>query len=85
MEILMSGKIPIVNNYLWEQEKGNVDFIRANRVGIYEKRFRRLPGIINRIIDDANLFLSFTSNIEHASLQNGTMKVSQFIVNFQNG
>jgi processive 1,2-diacylglycerol beta-glucosyltransferase/1,2-diacylglycerol 3-beta-galactosyltransferase len=26
MEILLSKKIPIITDYIWEQEKGNVDY-----------------------------------------------------------
>jgi 1,2-diacylglycerol 3-beta-galactosyltransferase len=27
MEVLLMGKVPVINNYIWEQEKGNMEFV----------------------------------------------------------
>lgn len=79
MEILMSGKIPIVNSYIWEQEKGNVDFIVDNRLGIYEKRVNRLPLIVNHLFSNKDVYDEFKKNIENIKLLNGTKEVAEFI------
>jgi len=84
MQTLLSKKVPIVNNYLWGQEKGNIDFLTQNEVGIYERRVRKLPGLVNKIIYDRNVYHTFTSNIEKARLENGVSKVSEFILEFGN-
>lgn len=82
MEILMSGKIPVINNYLWGQEKGNMEFITENRMGIYEKDISRLPEIVNKLISNENLYMEMKQNISNAALRNGTPRVSDFIYNF---
>jgi len=82
MEILISGKIPIINTYIWEQEKGNVEFVQQNGMGVYERSPKKLPEIINRLFDNANILAHFHKNIKSGGLQNGTPLVSQFITNF---
>lgn len=81
MEILLMKRIPVVNNYIWEQELGNVDFIRKNKLGIYEKRISKLPKIIDEVIADANLYGLYTANINNIKLENGTEKVANYIIN----
>lgn len=82
MEILMAQKIPVINNYIWEQEKGNVDFIRQNNMGMYEKKISRLPGLIHQLISDHTIIQQLNRNISRAGLSNGTPQVSSFIQSF---
>ena len=79
MEILLSKKVPVINTYIWEQEKGNVDFIVENELGIFEKRIKRLPQIIYRLFSEESTLLKYKSNIEKAGLQNGTAQVAEFL------
>lgn len=83
MEILMTGKIPVVNDYIWEQEKGNVEFLVKNQLGIFEKSVRRLPAVINRLLTDKEFFSLYQNNIKNAGLKNGTTDVARFIASFQ--
>lgn len=80
MEILISGKIPVINNYIWEQEKGNVQFVCENKLGIYEKDVTKLPERVDEIITDPKLYNSIKNNIEKQKLVNGTPMVSEFLV-----
>ncbi len=80
MEILISGKIPIINNYIWEQEKGNMEFVCENKLGIYEKDVDKLPERINEIIANPSVYNTYKRNIEKQKLVNGTPQVSEFIV-----
>ena len=80
MEILISGKVPIVNSYIWEQEKGNVDFIVENELGIFERRIRKLPQIILEMFSEKEVLQKYKTNIEHVKLQNGTAQVAEFIL-----
>ncbi len=82
METLFAGKIPIVNNYLWEQEKGNVDYLCQNRMGIYEQDTEKLSSWVHKLFSDAQLFDSFHQNIARAHLVNGVHQVSDYIVRF---
>lgn len=80
MEILMCGRIPVVNSYIWEQEKGNVDFILENRLGIYEKRVGMLAGIVNKLFADPGLLVYYSNNIAGAELRNGTSEVAEYLI-----
>lgn len=82
MEVLMCGKIPVVNSYLWEQEKGNVDFICKNQLGRYEKKINKIPLIIKGLMQSSTEFSSYQSNINRMGLVNGTPQVSEFILHF---
>jgi 1,2-diacylglycerol 3-beta-galactosyltransferase len=83
MEILHCGKIPVVNRYLWEQERGNVDFLRDHAIGIYERRVRRLPHILDQLLSDTSLCRSIRQNIARTRIENGTRLVCEFLLQFQ--
>lgn len=80
MEILMTKKVPVVNDYIWEQEKGNVEFLVRNSLGIYEKDIRKLSLVVRKLLSDENLYNSYVNNIDMAHLRNGTSEVGEFIV-----
>lgn len=80
MEILLMGKVPVVNSYIWEQEKGNVEFLIENELGIFEKRVGRLPKIINNLFTNESLLNKYKSNIENTHLKTGVAEVAKFIL-----
>lgn len=79
-EILLSGKIPVITNYLWEQEKGNKDFLERSATGFYEPRLRRLPRLINRLLTDDALASAYRANIRTLGLTNGAPQVARWLV-----
>lgn len=79
MEILMTKKVPVVNDYIWEQEKGNVEFLVKNRLGIYERNIKKLPVVVRKLLLDDDFYNSYMLNIEKAELRNGTAEVGEFI------
>jgi UDP-N-acetylglucosamine:LPS N-acetylglucosamine transferase len=82
MEVLMTGKVPIINNYIWEQEKGNMEFVCRNNMGILEKNTGSLPNVLHRLLTDKEFYNSISTNIRNASLRNGVGQVSDYILNF---
>ncbi|MFW5759137.1 MAG: MGDG synthase family glycosyltransferase [Bacteroidota bacterium] len=80
MEILISGKIPVINNYIWEQEKGNMEFVRDNLLGVYEKNTSKLPSKINNIIQNPDLYSIYEKNIKKMEIVNGTPMVSEYLI-----
>lgn len=80
MEILISGKIPIVNSYIWEQEKGNVKFVVENGLGIYEKKINKIADVVNKLFTDDKLYKYYKENITAYKLENGISKVSECII-----
>lgn len=83
MEILMMGKVPVINNYIWEQEKGNKDFVCQGNMGILEKSTRALPDVLHRLLTDNEYYNAITNNIKNASIRNGVSQVSDYILKFQ--
>jgi len=82
MEILLMGKVPVINNYIWEQEKGNMEFVCNSKMGILEKNTNHLPDLLNSLLLDNELYNSLISNIKKASIRNGVDQVSDYILNF---
>jgi UDP-N-acetylglucosamine:LPS N-acetylglucosamine transferase len=80
MEILISGKIPVITDYLWEQEKGNKDFLERTMTGFFEPRIRHLPRLINRLLTDEAFASACRSNIRGLHLRNGTPEVARWLV-----
>jgi UDP-N-acetylglucosamine:LPS N-acetylglucosamine transferase len=83
MEILLMGKIPVINNYIWEQEKGNMEFVCNNNLGIFEKNTNTLPDVLQRLLTDLDFYNSFRTNIQNEGMQNGVGRVSDYILNYQ--
>lgn len=81
MEILMMKKIPIIIDYLWEQELGNMQFVRDNKLGIFEPKINRLPSLVKNLTENSVEYETFQHNIEQMHLRNGTPDVGEFIVN----
>ncbi len=83
MEILLMGKVPVINNYIWEQEKGNMEYVCNSKMGILEKDTNHLPDVLSTLLGDNELYNSLTSNIKNASIRNGVGQVSDYILNFR--
>jgi len=83
MEILLLGKVPVINNYIWEQEKGNVEFVCRGKMGILEKRTNRIPDLLQRLLSDNEFYNSLSGNITKASISNGVGEVSDYILKYQ--
>lgn len=82
MEILFCRKIPIVISYIWEQEKGNVEFLTENKLGVYEKRIEKLPETIKNIFSGNEKYSEIKRNISERNFENGVEKVAKFIIGF---
>jgi processive 1,2-diacylglycerol beta-glucosyltransferase/1,2-diacylglycerol 3-beta-galactosyltransferase len=80
MEILNLKKVPVVNDYIWEQEQGNVDYLIEKNLGIYEPRIKMLPIIIKNLLEDEKLYSSYRENILKEKIENGVAKVARHII-----
>ncbi len=84
MEILNLKKVPIVNDYIWEQEQGNVDYLIEKKLGIYEPRIKNLPTAVRKLLEDQQLFSSYSENISNEKIENGVAAVSEYIIDKTN-
>lgn len=80
MEILNLKKVPVVNDYIWEQEKGNVEFLIKNKMGIYEPQIKNLPKVIKKLLEDEGLYYEYVRNILTQGIENGVGAVSDCII-----
>jgi hypothetical protein len=79
MEILMMGKVPVVNSYIREQEKWNVEFIVHNKLGFYEPNVRKMIGIIKDMLAGWDIS-EYQNNIKNLHLRNGTEEVAEYLL-----
>jgi len=84
MEILNLKKVPVVNDYIWEQEKGNVEYLKKNKLGIYEPQLKNLPKIVQNLLEDEELYSSYRENISKEKIENGVAAVSNYIIEVAN-
>lgn len=83
MEVLLMGKIPVVTDYLWEQEKGNVDFLMRERIGVYEPSVDNLPVIVRTILESPTLTAEAARRREALQLRNGTPEIAKYLIELQ--
>ena len=79
MEILIMKKIPIINDYLWEQELGNMEFIRDNELGIFEHDTAKLPSLIQELVSSDEKYQQYFKNIDKMNVRSGTEEVGEFL------
>jgi processive 1,2-diacylglycerol beta-glucosyltransferase/1,2-diacylglycerol 3-beta-galactosyltransferase len=79
MEILIMKKIPIINNYLWEQELGNMEFVRDNELGIFERDIAKLPSLIQGLVSSDEKYEQYLKNIEKMNMRSGTEEVGEYL------
>ena len=80
MEILNLKKVPVVNDYIWEQEKGNVEYLINNDLGIFEPQIKNLPKAVRQLLEDEELYSGYVKNISNQQIENGVKKVSDYII-----
>ena len=80
MEILILQKVPIVNDYLWEQEQGNIDYIKEKVLGIYEPKIKMIPSTAINLLSDDNIYSKFKNNIIKENITNGLKDFTEFIL-----
>lgn len=80
MEILSLKKIPVIIDYLWGQEKGNVEFIVNNKMGLFERDIEKLPKIIKDLLQNEDYYKEFQSNIISSCIKIGTPEVSEYLI-----
>lgn len=80
MEILNLKKVPVVNDYIWEQEQGNVDYLIEKKLGIYEPKIKKLPEAVKNLLENEKLYSSYRENILKEKIENGVAKVARHII-----
>jgi UDP-N-acetylglucosamine:LPS N-acetylglucosamine transferase len=82
MEILQSKRIPLISSYLWEQEKGNMEFLTGGRMGIYEPKPAHIPTLVEKLFAEPEIVERMKENIASVQMTNGTAAVAEYILCF---
>ncbi|MEN2997536.1 MAG: glycosyltransferase [Brevinematia bacterium] len=82
MEVLLIGKPLIITSYLWEQEKGNVEFVLQNKLGLFETNPKKVAQIVSKLISNEEELKTLSENIKKAEIKNGVTEVAKFIHEF---
>lgn len=78
-EILTLGKPLIICDYVWPQEKGNVDFVTKKKVGFYEPNEKKLAKKIKNLLKNPKRIKAYENNIKKSGLKNETNKLAEYI------
>ncbi|HUZ18129.1 MAG TPA: glycosyltransferase [Spirochaetia bacterium] len=82
MEALMLEKPLIVSQYVYGQEKGNVEFVKRERVGFFASEPKEIVAQIERLVDDPKLYEGYKERIKALDLRNGTNEIVDFIMGY---
>ena len=80
MEALMLEKPLIVSQYVYGQERGNLDFVKQNRVGFFASTPAEIVAQIGRIVADPQMYEEYKERIRSLALRNGTNEIVDFIM-----
>lgn len=78
MEILMMKKVPVINSYIREQEKWNMEFVVQNNVGIYEPNVKKMVATVHTMLSSD--LSTYHQNIHDLQLKNGTEEVAEYLL-----
>ena len=79
MEALVLHKPLVITHYIWKQEKGNVDFVLRQGVGLYEPVPSRVPDRVEEILRKGTSTEAMRQNGQSLRLENGTEAIAEFI------
>lgn len=80
MEALMLEKPLIVSQYVFGQEKGNLEFVKQHRVGFFASKPAEIVAQIERIVADPEMYEEYKERIRSLALRNGTNEIVDFIM-----
>ncbi len=80
MEALKCGKPVIVIQYLYGQERGNMEYVAQNRFGFYVSSPSKLSALVRKLRGDARLYSDITERIRGNPPRNGTAEIADYIL-----
>ena len=80
MEILNLKKVPVVNDYIWEQELGNVDYLINKKLGVYEPKLKKIPDVVKNLLFNDGTHSQYRENIINEKIKNGVREVTEFFI-----
>lgn len=82
METLALGKPLIITHYIWEQEKGNMEFVVDHELGVYEPDPDKVPAKVKEFLYDAEVQAQFAERLKEVTIENGTAAIAEHIYKY---
>ena len=79
-ESLVVGRPVILTYYIWEQEKGNCDFVVQNGFGKYQPKLDELAGTVREFFEDKREYQRVLDNIKAYSIDIGVTQIVREII-----
>jgi UDP-N-acetylglucosamine:LPS N-acetylglucosamine transferase len=79
MEVLILGKPPIISQYVYGQEKGNVEFVVHNKLGAYIEDPKEMVEEVCHLLYHHDAYHQLQENIRSLSIKNGTDDICRFL------
>jgi len=83
-ESLAVSRPLILTHYIWEQEKGNCDFVVENGLGFYEPNLKFLKDRINSFFSKKDISLEIEQKITSMFLRSGVGDIAKKILETKN-
>ncbi len=80
MEILLLRKPLIITSYMYGQERGNVDFVKRNRLGFFVQRPEGVREKVEHMLGEPDNLVAIQDNIDRIGITNGTELVADHIL-----
>lgn len=83
MEAVLLKKPIIFIHYIWEQEKGNMEFVVQNNLGFFVPKIKQLSGKVQAILSNTVVQQKILSAYQNIVIKNGTAEVADFIYEYK--
>lgn len=83
-ESLVIGRPVILTYYIWEQEKGNCDFVVENGFGKYQPQLDKLADTVKGFFEDKQEYQRVLDNIKAYSIDMGVTQIAKEIIENKN-
>ncbi len=80
MEVLLLRKPLIITSYMYGQERGNVDFVKRNRLGFFVQRPEGVRDRVEHILGEPDNLAVIHENIDRVGINNGTEQIAEYIL-----
>lgn len=82
MEALILKKPLIITQYIYGQEKGNVEFVVNKGVGFYVDKPKAMVRTLRELLKTPETYQQVIDKISSITIQNGTDPIIEFIINY---
>ena len=80
LELVSQNKPMIISHYIWEQEKGNVEYVLENNYGWYEKKPKRVRQLVEKLLKNPEEIEEKRENIKKLGLKSEISESVEYLL-----